>query len=39
MSIKLVLEVLFQLVIIGGTAYLYVDQVRQNLRRLRRWYV
>lgn len=33
MNIKRVLEVLFHLVIIGACAYLYVDNVRQKLRR------
>lgn len=37
MNVQLVLEVLFNLLIVAGGAYLYYDSARQKLRRLRSW--
>lgn len=37
MSIQLVLEVLFQLAVLAGGAYLYLDAAGRKVLELRRW--
>jgi hypothetical protein len=37
MNVELLLEVLLNLLVAGGAAYLYFDNARQKLRYLRSW--